>query len=131
MTTKTYRNPLDIISKGYEMPEGCDSWGLKSVRADLRTSHGYRWPYPGNWARCDESQIDRHNTDPCPNKVGDGLCVGLTYYGMAGGDISARILLLVAYHSNDVLGQDSDKLRVSQTCVVDLLDKEITNESNR
>ncbi|EUA18442.1 pentapeptide repeat domain protein [Mycobacterium xenopi 3993] len=43
----TYRDLLaDVIAPEYTLPDGYDSWGLKSVHPDLRTRNGFRWPFP-------------------------------------------------------------------------------------
>ena len=112
-------NPLDRITEGRNLPEGCDTWGIKSVHPDLSTRHGFHWPSHG-WAAVDE--IDLRNTSPCPSRQGDGLCVANTWRGMASGGIPARTLLLVAYSRADVLGGDDHKVRVSRACVVEVLD---------
>ena len=112
-------NPIDRIVEGRDLPEGCDTWGIKSVHPDLSTRHGFHWPSHG-WAAVDE--IDQENTSPCPSREGDGLCVASTWRGMASGGIPARTLLLVAYSRADVLGGDDHKVRVSRACVVEVLD---------
>ncbi len=117
----TYRDPLTILTEGRTLPKGCDTWGLKTVRADLSTSNGYRWPYPGSWAEA-SGPFNTDDLDPCPTAVGDGLCVAWTYRGMASASVPARTLLLVAYSSRDVLGGDRDKVRVTRARVVELLD---------
>ena len=112
---------LDRITEGRNLPEGCDTWGIKSVRPGLRTRHGFQWPASG-WVAVDPERIDQENTSPCPSRQGDGLCVANTWRGMASGGIPARTLLLVAYSRADVLGGDDHKVRVSRACVVDVLD---------
>ena len=119
----TYRDPLAILTEGRALPKGCDTWGLKTVRADLSTSNGYRWPYPGSWAEA-SGPFNTDDLGPCPTTVGDGLCVAWTYRGMASASVPARTLLLVAYSSRDVLGGDRDKVRVTRVRVVELLDGE-------
>ena len=119
----TYRDPLTILTEGRTLPKGCDTWGLKTVRADLTTSNGYRWPYPGSWAEA-AGPFNTDDLGPCPTSVGDGLCVAWTYRGMASASVSARTLLLVAYSSRDVLGGDRDKVRLTRVRVVELLDGE-------
>ena len=112
-------NPLDRLTEGRNLPEGCDTWGIKSVRPGLRTRYDFQWPASG-WVAVDE--IDQANTSPCPSRQGDGLCVANTWRGMASGGIPARTLLLVAYSREDVLGGDDHKVRVSRACVVEALD---------
>ena len=123
-----YRDLLPVIveREGAALPDGFDSWGIKSVHPDLRTTHGYRWPAPGDIAECDPDLIIDINTDACPAQVGDGLCVATSWRGMASGGIPARTLLLVAYTCSDVLGRgvDAGKLRCPRVAVVALVDGE-------
>ena len=122
-----YRDLIPVIVEREQAvrPDWCDSWGIKSVRPDLRTYGGYRWPYPGGTAECDPAQISRSNS-ACPGRPGDGLCVATTWRGMASGGIPARTLLLVAYASGEVLGRDdcAGKLRLPRVHVVALVDGE-------
>ncbi len=95
----------------------------RSVHPDLRSSHGYRWPFPGNEAvppLPDGAEFTRG--DPCPQFVGDGLCLAKTWAGAASGGISAITCLLVEFDEADVLGEDADKVRVSRCRVVDVFD---------
>ena len=128
MTDTTYRDLIPVIVEREQatLPPGCDSWGIKSVHADLRTTHDYTWPLPGNVAECDPNRIVTDNDGACPDQEGDGLCVAKTWRHMASGGISARTILLVAYHSTDILGSeiDGDKLRASKVHVVALIDGE-------
>ena len=112
-------NPLDRITEGRNLPEGCDTWGIKSVRPGLRTRNDFQWPASG-WVAVDG--IVQENISPCPCRQGDGLCVANTWRGMASGGIPARVLLLIAYSRADVLGGDDHKVRVSRACVVEVLD---------
>ena len=111
---------LDRITEGRSLPEGCDTWGIKSVHPGLRTRHDFQWPASG-WAAA-PGPIDQENTSPYPSRQGDGLCVANTWRGMASGGIPARVLLLIAYSRADVLGGDDHKVRVSRACVVEALD---------
>lgn len=47
-TDTTYRPVLPILVGDRELPEGCDEWGIRTVRADFKSSRGYRWPFPGS-----------------------------------------------------------------------------------
>lgn len=114
--------PVIVEREGATMPEGFTDWGIKSVRPDLKTYLDFQWPTPGRVAACDESRIDRNNTDNCPRWVGDGLCVGTTWEGMASGGIPAITLLLVAYRRADVLGARPGKLRTTEVAVVAIVD---------
>jgi hypothetical protein len=116
--------PLIVEREQAVMPDWCDSWGIKSVTPDLRTYGSYQWPLPGQVAECDPDLIVRENSSPCPSQSGDGLCVGLSWRGMASGGIPARTLLLVAYQSGEVLGSSADKLRTTRVAVVAIVDGE-------
>ena len=116
MTTDTeYRDLLQVIieTTGSALPEGFDSWGIKSVRPDLTTTHGFSWALPGGLNLSNDA-LNRKNTGACPNEPGDGLCVATTWRGMASGGIPARTLLLVAYRAADIIGRDDPrgKLRI-------------------
>ena len=95
----------------------------RACHPDLRSSHGYRWPFPGNEAVAplpDGKAFTRGN--PCPEFVGDGLCLAKTWRGAASGSIPAITCLLVEFNDGDVLGEDGDKVRVSRCRVVDVFD---------
>ena len=95
----------------------------RACHPDLRSSHGYRWPWPGNEATAplpDGREFTRG--DPCPQFVGDGLCLAKTWRGAASGNIPAITCLLVEFDQSDVLGEDDDKIRVSRCRVVDVFD---------
>ena len=98
----------------------------RSVHPDLRSSHDYRWPLPGNWAVPNSvsgaGKAEYTRGDPCPQFDGDGLCLALTFSGAASGGIPAITGLICGYREKDMLGTDTTKLRVSQTLVVDLID---------
>ncbi len=115
------KNMLDVMTGGRVMPAGCDSWAMRSVHPDLRSSHGFRWPFPGNWAECDFDGLTT-NVGGCPQHEGDGVCAATTYAGMASGGIPAITLLLCAYISHDVLGSESGKFRAARILVVDVID---------
>jgi len=122
-TEPTYRPVLPILVGDRTLPEGCDAWAIRTVRADLTSSRGYRWPWPGQWADAPGPIIEA-NTDPCPSEIGDGICVAVDYAGMASGGVPARTLLLCAYATSDVLGTDGHKLRLRRAFVVEVLDGE-------
>ena len=95
----------------------------RACHPDLRSSHGYRWPFPGNEAvppLPDGAEFTRG--DPCPHFEGDGLCLAKTWAGAASGLIPAITCLLVEFEDADVLGEDDDKVRVSRCRVVDVFD---------
>jgi hypothetical protein len=116
-----YRNLLDVLTEGRTLPDGYDSWAIKSTRPDLTTKNGYQWPFPGNATEF-HALLDHDSS--CPREPGDGVCVALDWHGMASGGFPARTLLLVAYRSVDARGDDSGKMRVSQAFVVALVDGE-------
>ena len=123
--TKTYRDLIPVIVEREKavLPDGFDSWGIKSTRPDLTTRHGYRWPLPGGVAVAEDVNVV--NDDPCPSLPGDGLCVAHTWRGMASGGFPARTLLLVATAEADRLSRpDPDKSRWSRVAVVALVDGE-------
>ena len=129
MSNKELVPPLELpaIEEAVaSLPEGLVGEGmllaLKTVRPDLRTSHGYRWPYPGSWATAETP--DSSYQGVCPQTVGDGICLGKTYAGMASGSMPARTLLLCGYYPADVLGENEKKLRVVRALVLELLDGE-------
>ena len=95
----------------------------RSVHPDLRSSHGYRWPFPGHDAVAPlPAGAEFTSGDPCPQFVGDGLCLAKTWRGAASGGIPAITCLLVEFDDGDVLGEDDDKVRVSSCRVVDVFD---------
>ena len=127
MSEAKYRDPLDIITEGRTLPDGYDSWGVKSVGFDGRTKHGYLWPAPGY--ATERLELDPHESS-CPKREGDGLCVATSWKGMASGGYRAFCILLVAYRSSEARGNETKKLRVPQVFVVDRLDGEkIVRES--
>ena len=95
----------------------------RSVHPDLRSSRGFRWPFPGNEAVAPlPAGKDFTHGNPCPQFVGDGLCLAKTWRGAASGSIPAITCLLVEFDPGDVLGEDDDKVRVSRCRVVDVFD---------
>lgn len=114
-----YKNLLDVLTAGRELPEGFDTWGIKSTNPDLSTRGGFRWPFPGNIAEAPD--FDFRNTDACPAFPGDGLCVARSWAAMSSGGFPAVTLLLVAYRSDRARGT-ADKVRTDRVAVVDLVD---------
>ena len=105
------------------MSETTTRTAWRSVHPDLRSSRGFRWPLPGNEAVAplqDSDEFTRGN--PCPQFVGDGLCLAKTWRGAASGNIPAITCLLVEFDEADVLVEDDDKVRVTRCRVVDLFD---------
>lgn len=123
-----YRDLLPVVveTSGAQMPEGFDSWGLKSVHPDLTTTHGFWWALPGG-TNISNDRLVHGNESACPTVPGDGLCVATTWRGMASSGIPARTLLLVAYRAADIVGRDelAGKLRVGgEVATVALIDGE-------
>ena len=110
-----YRDLLPVVveTSGAQMPDGFDSWGIKTVLPDLSTTRNFRWAMPGG-VNVSNDHLLLDNTSACPKKPGDGLCVATTWQGMASGGISALTLLLVAYRAADVVGRNvpQGKLRI-------------------
>jgi hypothetical protein len=108
--------------RGMKAPEGL-IYGFRAVRADFTSKHGYRWVFPGKWAKA-EGPFFKDNTGGCPRSPGDGICVANTWEGMASGSIPALNILLVGYRESDILGaeQNGSKLRVKKAFVRDLID---------
>ncbi len=108
-------NLLAVITSDPDvsMPEGFDTWGVKSVYPDLVTTHGFQWALPGG-VNVSNNALIHGNTSACPGMPGDGLCVATTWRGMASEGIPVRTLLLVAYRESDVIGRGeaSGNLRI-------------------
>jgi len=115
-------NLLEVITKDRVLPAGYDGWAIRTVRPDLTSSRGFRYPYPGNVAVAPGPILDHRGE--CPIAAGDGICAALTWRGMASGGVAARTLLLVAYNSDDILGRSDEKLRLQHFLVVELIDGE-------
>lgn len=114
-----FKNLLDVLTAGRELPAGFDTWGIKSTNPDLTTRGGFRWPFPGNIAEAPD--FDFGNLEACPAFPGDGLCVARSWVGMASGGFPAVTLLLVAYRSDRARGTE-DKVRTDRVAVADLVD---------
>ena len=119
--TTTYRPLLDILTEGRTLPDGCDFWGMRSVRPDFTSSRGFRWPFPGGVAEA-PGPVIHTNRDACPQSEGDGICTAITAYGMASGGIPAITVLITAHAAADVLGADEVKVRVRRATVVEVVD---------
>jgi hypothetical protein len=113
---------LEVLAGGRVLPDGLDRWGFRSCRPDLGSRNEFRWPWPGGWAVA-PGPLVVESQDPCPAKVGDGVCVAFTAAGAASGCRPfTGPCLLVAFASADVLGEDADKARVRRALVVDVVD---------
>ena len=111
---------LQTLFAGKPVTKGDYRLGFRSVHADLRSRDGFRYPWPGGWAECDPHGR-KHSTGPCAQFVGDGLHVAKTFRGAGSGGISPQTLLLAAFLPADVLGEDSDKVRVKRLYVVEVV----------
>ena len=103
--------------RGMKLPAGELEYGLRQGRSNFVSSHDFRWPFPGRWAKA--SGPFTTSADPCPAHEGDGLCVGQSWSGMASGGAPADVVLLVAWRHADVLARSSEKIRVKRAFVVD------------
>lgn len=117
-----YASILERLTEGRALPEGCDGWALKATDFAGRTRGGFQWPDKG-WVKA-SGPFDEVSGDPCPSWEGDGVCVALTYEGMASGGHRALAMMLVAFAESDVLGHSADKLRLRKAFVVERLDGE-------
>ena len=119
---KKRKDLLEVLASRHTLPEGCDTWAIKSVRPDLTTRGGsFQWPFPGGVVEA--SEVVSENTSPIPRAKGDGVCAGKTWRGMATARIPAITLLLVAYNTTKhLLGADEDKVRLRCAHVVALID---------
>ena len=115
-------NLLDILTAGRDLPKGCDTWAVRTIRPDFRSSHDYRYPFPGRWAKA-PGPINRAWRGNCPSDPGDGICAASNWAGMASAGVPANVLLLVAYSSSDILGTGGgDKVRLRRMFIVDIID---------
>ena len=119
---KKRKDLLEVLASRHTLPEGCDTWAIKSVRPDLTTRGGsFQWPFPGGVVEA--SGVVPENRSPVPSREGDGVCAGKTWRGMATARIPAITLLLVAYSAAEhLLGADGDKVRLRCAHVVALVD---------
>ena len=58
--------PIIVDREQATLPDGFDTWGIKSVRPDLRTYGGYQWPFPGSVAEADDRGRVEHRSVPVP-----------------------------------------------------------------
>ena len=110
---------LDLLGDRLPTPPEGMVLGWRSIRPDLRSRDGFRWPWPGGWAEAPD--------EACPSGELGGLCLAKTWSGARSGGarsrgVPAHIGLVVAYHPDDVLGEDAHKLRVRRCLVLDVVD---------
>src|ERR1700738_389059 len=98
-------------------------WAWRSVRPDLTSTHGYRWPFPGRWAEA-AGPFEQTNKAGCPRVVGDGICLATTVGGAGSSGIKLGTALICAYRTEDVLGSEraGEKLRVKRAWVAEMVD---------
>ena len=98
-------------------------WAFRAVHPDLRSSHGFVWPFPGKVAKA-AGPFDLDNKGGCPSAPGDGICLGLTWRGVTSGSIPAITVLVCSYLPADLLGTEADgsKIRVKKCRVERLVD---------
>lgn len=116
-------NLLDVLTEGRELPEGCDTWAIRTVHPDGASRNGFVWPLTPGWVEA-PGPIIESNSAECPNALGDGICLAYSWQGMASAGVPARTLLLCAVNSADVLGDAYDKLRARRAYVVAVIDGE-------
>ena len=117
-----------LIAGGAKLPDEKDDlrWAWRLVLPDLRSTHGYRWPFPGEWAVTPDDgrslERDKSGEDPCPSAFKGGLCLAKTIAGARSGGMELRTALVCGYLPADLLGESGDKLRVRRAWVLDVID---------
>jgi len=114
--------PSDQIRYPPDVAKDDLRWGFRLNRPDFISSHGYRWPFPGNWAVASGPILD-HDGDCC-RKGGDGICAAHTLAGASftGACVGTTVGLLVAWTDADVLGCSADKVRLRRAWVAAVFD---------
>jgi len=92
--------------------------GYRACHRDLRSRNGFRWAFPGQWTEAAGPILDHGGA--CPNGEGDGICIARTLRGAGSGGIPGGTYLLVAYCPADVLGEDTNKVRVKRALTLDV-----------
>ncbi len=90
--------------------------GVRSVRPDGRSFHdpSFRWPWPGNWT-------ERVEADQSPRECSFGLHVARGWRGLSALG-SVHVVQVVAFRDEDVAFIGSEKMRVSQAGVLNIMD---------
>jgi len=98
-------------------------WAFRAVHPDFRSRDGYVWPFPGKVAKA-AGPFDLDNKQGCPSAPGDGICLGLTWRGVASGSIPAITVLVCSYLPADLLGTEDNgsKVRVKKCRVERVVD---------
>ena len=125
----TDRTPdlLDLLTHAGMLPQCPDglTLGWRSTRPDLRSRDGFQWAWPGGTTTAPDDGRDLtydHPHEACPSSRLGGLCLAKTWAGAQSGGIPAHVGLVVAYRSDDGLGEDDDKLRVRGAVTLDVVD---------
>jgi len=92
--------------------------GYRACHRDLRSRNGFRWAFPGQWTEA-AGPFGQHDS-ACPIHEGDGICIARTLRGAGSGGIPGGTYLLVAYSPADVLGEDTNKVRVKRALTLDV-----------
>ena len=97
-------------------------WGFRFCKVDFQSTHDYRWPFPGHWAKAPGPILD--HTGECCSEKGDGICAAHTLSGASsnGARVGASVGLLVAWTAADALGASSHKVRLRQAWVAAIFD---------
>ena len=121
MTAQTYRPFLDILVAHTDLPlpEGCDTWGWKTVRPDLRSHGGFRWPWPGGTVSDPRATP---GSSSCPSGGTGGFSIAKNWHGARAGGHGGGTILLLAYARADVLAEDACALRVQAAHIADVID---------
>ena len=101
-------------------PPEVTEWGFRVVARDRSTRHGYRWAAPGEWATA-PGPINDANRGACPTGVGDGICVARTWRGVYVQGYRWDRIMLVGWSPVDVLGDETDKVRLRRAWVGGIL----------
>ena len=90
--------------------------GVRSVRPDGRSNHSpsFRWPWPGNWT-------ERVKADTSPAECSFGLHVALGWRPLSALG-SVHVVQVVAFRDVDVAFIGSEKMRVEQAGVLNIMD---------
>ncbi|MDR2564906.1 MAG: pentapeptide repeat-containing protein [Bifidobacteriaceae bacterium] len=116
------RPALDVLTDGLALPPGCDEWAFRLVNADLTSTRGMCWPWPGGVAEAAGPFVEA-NAGPWPQAPGDGLTAAFDFPGTVGGRFGpTRTVLVVAFAADAVLGRDRHGVRAKRFVVVAVAD---------
>ena len=105
--------------RGMKYPKTLTAFGLRACNINFTSKNNFRWAFPGHWTTAEGPFLE--GTHECPEKPGDGICVGKTWGGMASGCIPAIMVLLVGWEAKAELGSNSEKTRLRRAYVIDVL----------